>query len=354
MDPSDESDRSSLPQLQCNRGNVLIKLGHEKHDWLVVHDKVLSKASPYFTACFRKAWRKTIGINKIKHPKTGRRVRVRTLALKYVEKAFFLEGKEVVEDLHFEAQVFQDTWRSKSWPGSLVGRSCRISEMTKRAFRILFATIHGFQLTAEQVAGCEIAYDGRLEDYGNSPWINETLFPQVVTVCAIAEYLHCLDTVGPAMMAILQYTPRYWQAVAYQPVRHMKFAVKLRNREVFWDAYKHAIAQAYIGSGDVDWQDISDITGAPPISIQYYYSQQLRKRDITAQNLKDDLHRLQISRVAQRTNDEKRYAWIARSIYFQWLAQHLYVQDSPLVPWRLRLEDSDNRTVADGWDAPAL
>jgi len=70
--------------------------------------------------------------------------------------------------------------------------------------------------------------------------------------------------------------------------------------------------------------------------------------------LKDDLHRLQISRVAQRTKDEERHAWIARSIYSQWLAQHLYVQDSPLVPWRLRLQDSDDRTVADGWDAPAL
>jgi hypothetical protein len=129
---------------------------------------------------------------------------------------------------------------------------------------------------------------------------------------------------------------------------------ELRNREVYYDAYKHAIAQAYIGGGDVDWQDISDIRGAPALSIQYYYSQQMRKMDITAENLKDDLHRVQISRVAQRTEDEERYAWIARSIYSQWLAQHLYVQDSPLVPWRLRLAYFENRTVVDGWDAPAL
>jgi hypothetical protein len=365
MATSTESDRYSLPLLQFNHGNVLIKLGHEESDWLVVHDQLLSKASPCFKACLRKAWKKTIGIDKVKHPRTRKDVKVKILALKCVEGAFFLEGKEFIEDLDYESQVFQDTFWSNSWPHSMIGKNYRVSEMTKRAFRILFATIYGEQLTAEQVAGCENISHGRMEGYEGSWWINVVLFPQIVTVCATAEYVGCLDTIGPVMMVVLHSTPRYWQAVAYRSLQHMKFAIKLRNREVFYDAYKHALAQAYYGGDDVDWQAISDITGASLVSLQRYYGQQFQKMGLAAENLRDDLHRLQISRkpdlmedgvtrAQPKTEDEERYAMIARSIFGQWLAQHLYLQETRSASRRMRNEHVDYARDADEPYAPAL
>lgn len=103
---------------------------------------------------------------------------VKTLALKYVEGTYFLEGREVVEDRDGEAEVFQDSQWCEGWPPMRLdlrdGRS--ILDMTKRAFRVLVASMHGVDLTGEQIAGFSIASDSRTEDYGASQWINEILF----------------------------------------------------------------------------------------------------------------------------------------------------------------------------------
>jgi len=276
MDISPANDRLSLPKLQYNRGNVLIKLGHEMHDWLVVHDHILSTASPVLDTVFSKKWEKTIGLDRVKHPRNGRNVTVKILALKYAEGAYFLEGKEVLEDLDHAGRLFQDTAWSTDWPKSQVGPEGTgpgsVAKITKRAFRVLITAMYGMQLTPEQVAGCEYQSWGRLEDLDTSAWINETLFPQVVTVCAIAEYLQCLETVGPAMLAILQSAPRYWQVVAYESLQHMWFAMKLRDRELFYDAYRHAVVQAYYRVDNVNWQMISTVTGSTGDHHQAYYT----------------------------------------------------------------------------------
>lgn len=385
MAASNESDRFALPPLQYDHGDVLIKLGHEKSDWLVVHSKNLSDSSPNLRATLSSRWAATIGIEKIKHPRTGEEVSVKTMALKYAEGAYFLEGKEVLPDLRLDAQVFQDTvWsRGKGWPrmGADVFGHRSVLDMTKRAFRVLVATMHGINLTAEQVAGQPDHDDSehRKEDIGASTWVNEILFPQVVTVCAIAEFLDCLSTVGPAMMAILHSAPRYWQAVAYYPLKHMMIAVKLKNREVFHDAYRHAMAQAYHEDNDeVTWDAIVAITGQAAHFNPVYYKLQFMRMKVSAANLKMDLHRLQTGAgQRQQTRRPQGYVWsifgmaiagpgydakldskehyssIARSIFGDWLAQHLYVQHPRLSPRRYRSEEPNVHPLGPH-DAPAL
>ena len=185
MATSTESDRYALPSLQYTRGDVLIKLGHEASDWLVVHSASLSEASPKLKAALSARWEATIGIDRSQHPRTGQSVNVKILALKFVEGTYFLEGKEVVEDRRWEAEVFQDSQWCSGWP--FRGRGGQlVLTVTKRAFKVLFATIHGVDLTAEQVAGCSDDSEGRLENINASSWINWILLPQIVTVCAIA------------------------------------------------------------------------------------------------------------------------------------------------------------------------
>lgn len=383
MATSLESDRYALPPLQYDSGDVLIKLGHEQSDWLVVHSKNMSESSPMLRAAFSSRWAKTIGIDKIEHPRTGGDVGVKTMALKYVDGAYFLEGKEVLLDPRLDAEVFQDTqWcEGKGWPQ--MGRDMlgyrSVLDMTRRAFKVLIATMHGIHLTAEQVAGRPDRDnpESRLEDFGASRWINEILFPRVVTVCAIAEFLDCLTTVGPAMMAILHSAPRYWQAVAYKPLQYMILAVEFKNREVYHDAYRHALAQAYHNDG-VDWQSISAIAGSNWKNDRDYYSTQFSKMEASAVNLKDDLHRLQagVGRVQQarrpRNNvwsifgiaiagpgydaeaDAKEcYNLIARSIFGNWLAQHLHLQLPRLADARFRSEEPVFHPLGPN-DVPAL
>jgi hypothetical protein len=108
MATSHESDGYALPPLQYTRGDVLIKLGHSQNDWLVVHSSKLSEASPMLRAALSVRWAKTIGTDKIEHPRTEKEVRVKIMALKFVKGTYFLEG-EVVEDIGREAVVFQDS-----------------------------------------------------------------------------------------------------------------------------------------------------------------------------------------------------------------------------------------------------
>ena len=381
MATSLESDRYALPALQYDRGDVLIKLGHEQNDWLVVHSKNLSESSKVLEAALSSRWATTIGSDKIEHPKTGEEVRVKTFALKYVDRAYFLEGREVLLDLRLDAHIFQDTeWcRGKGWPRT--GRYRPVLEMTKRAFKTLVATMHGINLTAEQVAGRpdHDSSEYRLENIGGSQWVNNILFPQVITVCAIAEFLDCLETVGPAMMAILHSAPRFWQAVAYKPLQYMVLAVKLKSPEVYLDAYQHALAQAYHDDIDgVTWDDIATITGSIGRNLQAIYSMQFRRMQVSAANLKMDLHRLQTGagrgQQAQRpqksvwsifgitiagpsfdteANIKQHCNLIARSIYAEWLAQHLYVQHPRLSPPRYRSEEPNVHPLGP-YDAPSL
>lgn len=353
-----QSDRYALPALQYAHGDVLIKLGRSQHDWLLVDSSSLSAASSKLRAVLSSRWADTIGIDKITHPRTGESMEVKTLALKFVEGVYFLEGREVVEDRGLEAEVFQDSQWCERWPQMgvdlLGGRS--VLDLTKRAFRVLVATMHSVDLTGEQVAGLPSTADSRAEEFGASRWLNEILFPQIVTVCAIAEYLDCLATVGPAMMAVLHSAPRYWQAVAYAPIQHLMLAMKLKDREVFYDAYQHAAAQAYHRINAVTWPIIEAVTDMIGTYHQLQINMQFRKMKHSAENLIYELHRLETgvdrrqwvqkpqdiwsilrliidgSSFDVEGEDNEHYASIARSIFGRWLAEHFDVQhphDSP-------------------------
>jgi hypothetical protein len=373
MATSDESDRYALPPLQYTRGDVLIKLGHQQSDWLVAHSSKLSEASPMLRAALSVRWAKTIGTDKITHPRTGEDVAVKIMALKFVEGTYFLEGKEVVEGLQDEDEIFQNTEWCSGWPqmGRDVLGDRSVLDMTKRAFKFLIATTHGVQLTAEQVAGQPDTSEDRKEDSGASLWLNEILFPQVVTVCAIAEYLGCLTTVGPAMMAVLHSAPRFWQAVAYRSTPYLMLAMKLRDRELYYDAYRHAAAQAYHNINGITWPMVQAITSTRRTTHKLDCTLQMEKMHQSAANLKEDLLGLQTGtgrkqnkrsffgfKIAGPSYDaeadaKEQYASIAREIFGQWLAGHLDVQRTELSPARYRSQDLNVSTLGPN-GAPAL
>lgn len=81
------------PSLRFEDGDLVIKLGHDSKDWLIIHSAVFAAVSPVFAASSSARWEEHAKIDKIIHPGTKKEVAVRTLALAYVDGTYVLEGK---------------------------------------------------------------------------------------------------------------------------------------------------------------------------------------------------------------------------------------------------------------------
>lgn len=78
--------------MQFNDGDLIIKLGLNPEEWLVVHSAILREASPYFQASFSEQWEQ--GDSKpemVFNPTIGKDVPMRCRALRFVEGTYLLE-----------------------------------------------------------------------------------------------------------------------------------------------------------------------------------------------------------------------------------------------------------------------
>jgi hypothetical protein len=144
------------------------------------------------------------------------------------EGTYFLEGRSPPEISSFEGNLLQDTDMVEGWPKSDLAEQQEsgyiAASITKRAFRIIVCMVHGMTFSCEQIAGHRLSEDiGRKEDYDGTYRYDKFLFRDVVTIGANAEYLVCLDSIGPKLMAALQSSPVFWEAVAYHPLKHLMF-----------------------------------------------------------------------------------------------------------------------------------
>lgn len=110
-----------IPRLRFEQGDLVIKLGHEPSRWLIIHSKVFAAVSPVFRASTSEAWKETAQLDAIEHPRTGKDVEVRILALKRVDDTYILEGKDVTlqaEDAYTISAVpfQQSSLATEDWP----------------------------------------------------------------------------------------------------------------------------------------------------------------------------------------------------------------------------------------------
>ena len=86
-----------IPSLQFDDGDLVIMLGHEPKDWLIIHTKVFSAISAVFRVKSRSACQDNTELDIIKHPRTGKDVVVRTLALTIEDGTYMLHEGKVIE-----------------------------------------------------------------------------------------------------------------------------------------------------------------------------------------------------------------------------------------------------------------
>jgi hypothetical protein len=112
------------------------------------------------------------------------------------------------------------------------------------------------------------------------------------------------------MMAVLRSSPVFWQAVAYHPLKHLMFACKVKDKEVYFDALSHYIAQAYYNLDGVTLQAVADVTGMSMEAFENYYFPQMDTLAEGAHVLQGEPQRLQLH--GSRCNQELDFdcSWI--------------------------------------------
>ncbi|KAK5112891.1 hypothetical protein LTR85_011118 [Meristemomyces frigidus] len=337
---------NGLRNLRYDDGDVVIKLGKTKEHLLLVHSDVLRQWMPTLAPSLKPEWSVYSSPELTKHPNTGSDVKVHTLALKYVDNTFLLEGQEVIDsgDWHAGDHFHMSTLASDGWPERriwIIFDDTAKIKCAGQAHSILTATAHGHPITMAALG------DHQHEEYG-APRFNHDVIDTVSCICAYAEYYGCLSRVVPLILELLFEQSGFWKAVSKEAVHYMRLGIKLRSPVLYFDAYRHLVATYWHGGAceeliarelDISVDEVHDRFG-PMIA-------QLKN---TCQTLEHALLRLQLTehRViyscapvvvhtsflnalrfmlkdrSEYVKARERFDYIARSVYGQWLVQQLY------------------------------
>ena len=223
-------------------------------------------------------------LETIKHPHTGAPVSIRTRTLKHVDGTYVLEGTTVITDGDESAVPFPESdLGTPGWPAIHCYKDNL--RVTQHALRLLVALLYGARLDCSNF-GAHLVADGHI--------INSEFITVIVTTCAIAEYYGCLPVIGRRILCILKSLPAYWEAVADDPLKHAMLAAKLEDAEIYQDALRHLIAQAYLAGY---WDDVVEVTGWSEADLRDYHTPQLEALGPKVQQLREDLHTLQLGYV---------------------------------------------------------
>ncbi|KAM0721386.1 hypothetical protein Q7P37_002310 [Cladosporium fusiforme] len=287
----------TLPKLQFDDGDLLIKLGRDSIDWLLVHSAVVAAICPVLGVGSSLPWSESSKLEIITHPSTGKSVNVRTLALNIVEGTFLLEGKtfDITPASATDAIPFQSSSLSEgSWPDYCGVYPSDALHWTVRALRVFFALIYGAKLEPDALCGY------REEKYFGTTQMNGGVVAVVGTVCSYAQYYQCFDYVKPLIVEAMQSGPGYWGAVAYAPWMHLKLARRLQLADVYHDCLRHIIAKAHHDGEAEDaevWNDLSAEMGVAPDQIRSFFLPQLDGVYGRIDQLELDLMKVQLSPV---------------------------------------------------------
>lgn len=240
LDTADAYQRlHNLPRLQFEDGDLVVQLGVEPRDWLVIHSKLFAAVSPVFGESWAIDWQEWASNPIVKHPRTGKGVAVRVLALTIIDDAFVLEGKTV--NLHAAegaarpvpfhiSSIAAEGWTvPAAGPKTPFTATYDVAECA-RALRMFFSLAYGADLSMSKMTAD--IYSHRI----------------LADVCAYAEFWECTAIVKPGLTAALMAQDnahKLWDAVAAAPKEYAILATKLGIPSIYYDAIRHLVGQAY-------------------------------------------------------------------------------------------------------------
>ncbi|KAK3723741.1 hypothetical protein LTR37_001622 [Vermiconidia calcicola] len=339
---------NNLPTLRFNDGDVVIKLGESPNEWLLVHKSIIQAGMPLLAPTFKADWAKP---DIVEHPTTGEQVEVHTVAIKYADQTYVLEGKEVVlKDFEFGSMWPKPFAASElsvgGWPE--VYRSNHDEDVI-HIFTLLFTVLYGFPLTLEAVAP-------GLEEDKPYPIHLGPAVDVVIKTCAYAEYYGCLSLVAPVLLDKLLSHPDIWHSVAYEPAQYFALAKKLRCDKLYFDAFRHLIAETNggyeYGVFHPSFWKLSNALEIEQEEAKAHFLPGLESLEATVKDLQKTLLKFQLSETSyhysradvpvltsflnmlsfqkkkrsDRAKCDERSQFLARSIFTEWLIQQLHGQ----------------------------
>lgn len=237
----EDPDGVTLPALQFDTGDVLIKTHTSSPRWLLLHKSVLDANVPVLAAMLR--WP---GENKAPvttHIKSGRDIVVQELSLTYVDRTYVIsdiinpDPPGPAHCTRYDLVDFHESELSTGWP------SCRITtsdceEDAIKAHVAMFALIYGYPISLPA-----IKYNLEMSTTELRANRLTEAIEMVCLVGAYAELNGCLPSIAAELFRMLTEHPSFWRWVAEHPVDSLRIAIKLRNQELYFDALRHLLSR---------------------------------------------------------------------------------------------------------------
>ncbi|KAI7085377.1 hypothetical protein KC356_g5925 [Hortaea werneckii] len=214
-----------LPRLRFDDGNLLVKLSNNRDHHLLVHSDVIKVGLPNLAPTLKPEWSVP---EVIRHPLTGEKINVQSLALKSVDQTILLEGKDVAIDLNVpESMVFpRSELALEGWPetnsyGNTVYNNAKIAE---HAHHALVALLYGYDLPKWSIyAGFFVDEDGESE-------FNHDTAEMAAISLSYAEYYGGMERIAPILFQSLErWGQSFWRDVAFHPRFYIMLATKMQS-----------------------------------------------------------------------------------------------------------------------------
>ncbi|KAH9844743.1 hypothetical protein Tdes44962_MAKER07088 [Teratosphaeria destructans] len=361
-----------LPKLQVEGGDVVIRMGKNPEEWLLIHSYVIREAVPVLAPLLKPEWNEP---DIVTHPRTGKEVEVLTIALSYSgdkevtlpnketgadeitvlpgDHTYLLDGKlgnipiqEGLDVTHFAAsELAADDWGRVGLHTSRYRINTppySFAEDAGHALKIMFLILAGHPISIETFNAFEEA------DRNVQRVHLDELTDEIVLIAAYAEYCGCIEGVAQPLINVILAHPGVWQAVSNWPTKYLHLAIKLRNRKLYTDALRHIIAD-YKPRHDL----AAEVLGLTEDEYDAKYGEDIKYvRENVIRKLEHSLHKLSLSkadivnpayseeiattllnmlsfkRKGRPATDKalERYDYIARTTYAQYITQQLVGQ----------------------------
>lgn len=291
---------------------------------------------PYVAAMLR--WPLHERPDTIKHPVTGQGIDVHVISLQLVEDTLVLSD---VKSPDFPDEVdavdFYASKLANGWP-ECAKLYWSPEEVSIHAHHILFTLMYGYPISLKAIHEGTLqmtAIDVKHEDIDYAAAF-------VSLVGSYAELYSCLQYVGEPLLKLLTDHPAFWQCVAARPADALRLATKFKNKDVYFDAFRHLVAAAVVKG----WNEMTDVFEMTEDECRAWVQPCITRVLPKVDALKIDLHRLQLLQsystyCSTRTKVHTTHQNIlehnpprntemlasrqrAANVFGQWYIQHLY------------------------------
>lgn len=276
------------PALRFADGDLIIKLGPDRDDWLLLHQRALADNKGLLGCMLRWSQEKA---QLLTNPTNGAQVSVITLSLRHAD------GTIVLGDLPsyrpqersdmFAPRNFHKSELSSDWPSFRFYSTSDALGYAALAHKVFFAMIYDLPISIQTISP-------RLDLQSRAPeseiYYLRDAMDMISLVGAYAEYYGCLPLIATRLRNMIGQVPGIWALVAEEAADSLCLAVKLKHSTLYLDALRHLLA----ATPKNKYANLGELLGMSEEECEAWAKPMLSMAADRVHKLKDDLHKLQL------------------------------------------------------------